>query len=125
MRKGITIEQVESALELTIKHNVDTRSTIIFGDEIESIETSQQTLNWWLAHKPYSSIAIDMIIAFPGSTLYSRAIKNGRISDPIMFLKAGCPIINLSNVMSDEQYNDLVNRVGKHNHISYSIHKFK
>ena len=125
MRKNITIEQVEHALELTINAGLDTRSTIILGDEVETIETAYKTINWWLEHKKASSIVIDMIIAFPGSTLYKNARKNGRIPDPVKFLNDGCPIINLSTHMSDEEYLKLVGDISRHNKIKYNVCNYK
>lgn len=59
MRKKITIEQVEYALNLTISAGLDTRSTIIFGDSEESMETADNTINWWLENRKKSSIALD------------------------------------------------------------------
>jgi radical SAM superfamily enzyme YgiQ (UPF0313 family) len=119
MRKHITIEQVEYALDMTIGAGLDTRSTIIVGDEFETQESAYRTLHWWQKNKRYSSISLDMIIAFPGSTLYKNACKNGKISDPIQFLKDGCPIINLSRYMSGEDFIKLVEDVSKRNGISY------
>ena len=124
MRKNITIEQVEKALEITINAGLDTRSTIIFGDAVETVESAQRTLDWWMEHHKYSSIAIDMIIAFPGSTLYRNARKNGRICNPQQFLRDGCPIINLSENLTDKQYEELVLKISHYNCISYKIHKY-
>lgn len=111
MRKHITIEQVEYALELTINAGLDTRSTIILGDSIESPESARRTINWWKAHKHRSAIDLGMIIAFPGSTLYQRARQDGKIPDPHRFLYDGCPIINLSSRMSNEEYVALAKEV--------------
>ena len=124
MRKNITINQVEKALNLTINAGLDTRSTIIFGDTAETVASAQRTLDWWLKHRKYSSIAIDMIIAFPGSTLYRNARKNGRIPDPQQFLKDGCPIINLSENLTEKEYEELTLKISSYNYISYNIHKY-
>lgn len=125
MHKNITIEQVERALNLTIGAGLDTRSTIILGDAEETVESAYRTINWWLEHRKYSSIVIDMIIAFPGSILYKNARLNGRIPDPIRFLHDGCPIINLSTKMNDEEYLKLVQDVSYCNHIQYNVHDYK
>lgn len=125
MRKNITIEQVEYALNLSISAGLDTRSTIILGDEIETMESAYRTIDWWKQHRKNSSIVMDMIIAFPGSTLYKHACKNGRIPDPVQFLKDGCPILNLSTMMTDEEYSKLVNDISKFNHISYNVYNYK
>ena len=60
-----------------------------------------------------------MIIAFPGSTLYKNACTNGKISDPVQFLKDGCPIVNLSRYMSDNDFRLLLEDVSKNNGIIY------
>ncbi len=111
MRKQITIEQVEYALDLTIAAGLDTRSTIILGDSIESMQSARHTIDWWKAHKHRSAIDLGMIIAFPGSTLYHRARRDGRIPDPLQFLHDGCPIINLSSRMTNAEYVALAKEV--------------
>ncbi len=120
MRKKITIEQVEYALDLTINAGLDTRSTIILGDAIESPESARRTIDWWKAHKHRSAIDIGMIIAFPGSTLYKQARKNGRIPDPVKFLHDGCPIINLSSRMTNEEYVSLAKEIENLSGISFN-----
>ncbi len=120
MRKKITIEQVEYALDLTINGGLDTRSTIILGDAIESPESARRTIDWWKAHKHRSAIDIGMIIAFPGSTLYKQARKNGRIPDPVKFLHDGCPIINLSSRMTNEEYVSLAKEIENLSGISFN-----
>lgn len=120
MRKHITIEQVEYALDLCISAELDTRSTIILGDVIESNESANRTITWWKEHKHRSSIDIGMIIAFPGSALYNQARKNGRIPDPVKFLHDGCPILNLSQRMDNDDYEKLAAEVGRMSGIKFS-----
>lgn len=121
MRKNITIEEVEYALNLTIEAGLETRSTLILGDRLETVETAYKTVDWWLEHRKYSSIALDMIIAFPGSALYKEARKNGKIPDPVRFLRDGCPIINLSVKMQDEEYKRLVADISSYNQVQYNV----
>jgi radical SAM superfamily enzyme YgiQ (UPF0313 family) len=125
MRKQITVEQVEQALETCDSAGLRTRSTIILGDIEETVESANRTLDWWMRHKSRFSISIDMIIAFPGSALYRQACSSGLISDPVRFLRDGCPIINLSRRMSDEDYKQLVEKVSETNGISYNIFNYK
>jgi hypothetical protein len=47
-----------------------------------------------------------MIHIFPGTALYNQAFERGIIKDKIDFLKAGCPLINVSH-LSDDEYKDL------------------
>jgi radical SAM superfamily enzyme YgiQ (UPF0313 family) len=125
MRKNITIEQVERALDLTIEAGLDTRSTIILGDEAETVESARRTIEWWKEHHKLSSIVMDMIIAFPGSTLYKNARRNGRIPDPVRFLQDGCPILNLSPYLTDEEYKELVQEVSSYNCIPYQVFNYR
>ena len=120
MRKHITIEQVEYALDLCISSGLDTRSTIILGDVIESVESARRTIQWWKEHKHRSSIDIGMIIAFPGSALYHQARRNGRIPDPVRFLHDGCPILNLSERMTNQEYQALASEVGRLSGIQFT-----
>jgi radical SAM superfamily enzyme YgiQ (UPF0313 family) len=124
MRKQITIEQVEQALNMTIGAGLDTRSTIIIGDEYETKESAYRTLQWWQQNKRFSSISLDMIIAFPGSTLYKNACKSKKISDPVKFLKDGCPVINLSRYMNNKEFAELTNEISECNGIPYQIKSY-
>lgn len=124
MRKNITIEQVEKALDMTISAGLDTRSTIILGDDQETLESAARTLAWWKEHKRRSAIDLGLIIAFPGSTLYKRARANGRIPDPVQFLKDGCPVINLSVNLSDEEFLSIASTVSECSGIEFNIKNY-
>lgn len=63
---------------------------------------------------------VDMIIAFPGSVLYKRAVRAGTIPDPVQFLKDGCPIVNVSS-MSNEEFTQVVSLVENENHRKYNV----
>lgn len=124
MKKNITIEQVEYALDLCINAGLDTRSTIILGDSEETIESSSTTLNWWFEHKKRSSIDLGLIIAFPGSTLYKQALKSGKIPDPIQFLFDGCPVINLSRHLSEDEFENLASQITDYSGIHFNIKNY-
>ena len=121
MHKNITIEQVEAALDMCIDAGLDTRSTLILGDEEETIESAERTISWWLAHKKRSAIDIGLIIAFPGSTLYKHAVRNGKIPDTVRFLRDGCSVVNLSRNMTFEQFRQIADKVSEHSGINFNI----
>jgi radical SAM superfamily enzyme YgiQ (UPF0313 family) len=125
MRKHITVEQVEKALQLTADAGLGTRSTIILGDAVETMETAWKTFDWWMNYKRRFSISMDMIIAFPGSALYKQACANGRIPDPVRFLKDGCPVINLSTKMSDEEFEQLTSKIAEYNGVKYTVYNYR
>lgn len=120
MRKGITLSQIEMALDMLKEAGLNSRSGVIFGDSAETLETAMFTLDWYERSKDKYRLFVDMIIAFPGSTLYKRACSNGVISNPVTFLQDGCPIINVSE-MSDSEFLKLVKRIESINHRKYNI----
>ncbi len=124
MRKNITIEQVEAALKMTIDAGLDTRSTIILGDEQETIESARRTLDWWKEHRKYSAIDLGLIIAFPGSTLYKHARKNGKIPDPVKFLNDGCPVVNLSENITDKEFLEIAADISRFSGIRFNIRNY-
>lgn len=124
MRKNITIEQVEVALKMTIDAGLDTRSTIILGDEQETIESARRTLDWWKEHRKYSAIDLGLIIAFPGSTLYKHARKNGKIPDPVKFLNDGCPVVNLSENITAKEFHEIAADISRFSGIEFNIRNY-
>jgi len=53
MRKHITIEQIEKALELTYKAGIAIQGGFVFGDINEDMITANNTLQWWENHRDY------------------------------------------------------------------------
>ena len=124
MRKGITRAQIECALDMLHRAGLNSRSGVIFGDEVETYETAQNTLQWFRDNNNRYRLFVDMIISFPGSTLYRHACKKGIIPDPVQFLKDGCPIVNVS-AMNDEEFKLLVSQVEKINYRKYNVKYYK
>lgn len=120
MRKGITLKQIETALDMLKEAGLNSRSGVIFGDSAETYDTAMFTLDWFLKNCNRYRMFVDMIIAFPGSTLYKRACQSGIIPDPVKFLQDGCPIINVSK-MNNHQFADLVHKIEKVNYRKYNV----
>jgi radical SAM superfamily enzyme YgiQ (UPF0313 family) len=66
MRKGITREMIEKALNLLKEAGLNSRSGLIFGDTVETYETALRSLEWFHRHRLDYRLFVDMIIAFPG-----------------------------------------------------------
>jgi anaerobic magnesium-protoporphyrin IX monomethyl ester cyclase len=109
MKKQITIEQTNKALELVHDAGIGIQGVLIFGDKAETIETAKTSLNWWMEHIHYD-IQLSAIITYPGTEIYKYALSRGIISDPVQFIKDGCPLVRLSN-MTDDQYNWLFDQL--------------
>lgn len=101
MKKYITIEQIEKALKLIYDAKVPFSGNFIFGDINETVETAQNTLDWWNKHPEYS-LNLWPIVTYPGSYLYKYACENNIIKDKVKFLKDGCPAINVSKLNTSE-----------------------
>ncbi len=123
MRKNITVEQSENALEIIRRNGLSPVGNFIFGDISETKETASNTLQWWKNNQEYT-ISLKMIRTLPGSYLYKHALANNLIEDRAQFLKDGCPYINVSK-MSDSEMRDLTNTISvldmeKTQNIAYS-----
>lgn len=103
MNKKITIEQTEKALKLVYDAGIAIQGVLIFGDPAETIESAQRTLNWWKEHIHYE-LMLSLIITYPGTALYKYALENNIITDPVQFIKDGCPVVRLAKKLSNEEY---------------------
>lgn len=124
MRKGITLAQIERALDMLREAGLNSRSGVIFGDTVETFESAMFTLDWFKKNYTKYRMFVDMIIAFPGSVLYRRACESGVIPNPVEFLKDGCPIVNVSQ-MNDMEFVDLVRIIEKMNYRKYNVKFYK
>lgn len=124
MRKGITLTQIEHALDMLRDAGLNSRSGVIFGDTVETFETAMFTLDWFKRNYTKYRMFVDMIIAFPGSVLYRRACDSGVIPNPVEFLKDGCPIVNVSQ-MNDAEFATLVTTIEKMNYRKYNVKYYK
>lgn len=120
MRKGINLEQIETALDMLKDAGLNSRSGVIFGDTVETYATAMFTLDWFMQNSNRHRMFVDMIIAFPGSTLYKRACRLGVIPDSVQFLQDGCPIVNVSK-MDNREFADLVHKIEKVNYRKYNV----
>ncbi|MCP3873431.1 MAG: hypothetical protein GY699_09795 [Desulfobacteraceae bacterium] len=104
MKKKITIEQIENALELTRKNELNIQGNFIFGDKAETIETMVETLNWWFKHPEYN-INLSRIVPYPGTQLYKYAIEKKLFkNDRIEYIKTGfigLKKLNLTQIPDD------------------------
>ena len=102
MQKNITRAQIENAFSLCEKVGLEAQGGLIFGDLEETVETAMETISWWKIH-PTWNISLGWIIAYPGSYDYKVACKRGLISDPVQYIKDGCPEVNFSKMTDEER----------------------
>lgn len=123
MKKHITAEQINSALQMTYDADLDIQGGFIFGDAAETTDTAARTLEWNAAHSHYA-LELNMIHIFPGTPLYNHAFEKGIIKDKVQYLIDGCPLINVSQ-LTDSEYRNLSSRLYEKNMRSrYSPFKY-
>jgi len=101
MKKHIKLSQIENALELTYRAKVGIQGNFIFGDQAETWETANQTLQWWFNNRKYL-INLSGVRAYPGTELYYKALEKGLIKDKIKFIEAECPFLNWTEMSNEE-----------------------
>jgi radical SAM superfamily enzyme YgiQ (UPF0313 family) len=111
MKKNITVEQIEYALDLIYKTGLPSKGSFIFGDIEEDLESIKNTCDWYKNHLNYS-IILHRIMVFPGTVLYKYALEKGIIKDKLKYLEEGCPFVNLTK-LSDEVYEDALKKAFK------------
>jgi len=80
MKKGISVGQIEKAIELTRKARMTIQGNFIFGDPAETLETAKETLR--LARR-YKCLHLGkmFIKPYPGSQLYHDLVDRKAIKD--------------------------------------------
>jgi radical SAM superfamily enzyme YgiQ (UPF0313 family) len=102
MRKNLTIDLIDKNLKMVYDAEIPFGCNLLFGDSEDTLETCRNNLAWNKSHPEYN-VSLLNIAVFPGTHLYKRAVKEGKIEDRIQFLKDGCPPINVSK-MTDTEY---------------------
>lgn len=85
MRKKITPEQIDKTVSATLAHGISVQGNFLFGDPKETIETAQETLDYWRTHLDFG-IVLYWIIPIPGSAVHRYALKKGLLGELEDFL---------------------------------------
>lgn len=113
MRKHITLEEIESALKNAYEIGISAPGVLIFGDPVETKETAENTIKWWMTHPEYN-IVLTTVQVYPGSEIWDYAIKEGllpTLEKQVEHVVSGCPKLNLTK-LSDEEFSNLCTRIG-------------
>jgi radical SAM superfamily enzyme YgiQ (UPF0313 family) len=88
MQKGVRVEQIENALQVTRDAKITIQGNWIFGDPQETPETVRETIEFNRKHLPYL-IHLDFLLAYPGTPMYFDALNKGLVKDGIKFYESG------------------------------------
>lgn len=86
MRKNITIQQVKDFYRNCSEVGLTAQGAIMFGNETETVEELVETVDL-VIQEDIHSIGGSLLISYPGTEVYKRALDNGRISDEYAYLK--------------------------------------
>lgn len=109
MKKNITISQIDNALECIYYNDMVVEFNLLFGDVKETIETSNESLNW-AKENPQYNIHLAPILVLPGSKIYDDTINKLPISKRIEYLEAGNYDINITKLNSKD-YNKTMQKI--------------
>ena len=127
MRKHITSEQIRKSIQGVSDRNCVVQGSFIFGDTAETLETAQETLDFYLNNQDIikNAAQLTFIMAFPGTPIYKSAVARGIIQDERDYIENTIPKVcntvtpmNLT-MMSDEDFEILKNRVWTAEYISH------
>lgn len=110
IKKGITIEQSEKAINICQKLNIPYFPNFIIGFPEETDNTINETNNFIKRNKIKDNIWINFIICYPKTKLYDYAIKNKIITNEDDYLSnlgplGEKPYINISRWSDEELIN--------------------
>jgi len=92
-KKNTTIEKIEKTLQDSYDAHVGIQGNIILGGFDETQETASAAMAWILKHKHFT-INATAVTPYPGTDLYKRCVKEGKI-DPEKYILSGCPNIKM------------------------------
>lgn len=113
MNKGQTVEQIERAVKICQKLDMDMKVQLIMGYPGEDSETISETIGLFkrLGHP---GRRFHLVTPLPGSTLYEDVVSRGIIKDEEQYLHAlskrdsgfskGLPLVNLTQFSDQELY---------------------
>ena len=110
MRKRTTVNQADKAMRLTYDHYITAEGNLIFGDIRETLETANDSMNWWAKNRCYSAALVQIII-LPGTELYQTAMLSGKITDSEENFGRCREDVNAS-LIEDQDFHELVKSIG-------------
>lgn len=119
MKKPITPQQIDSAIKICLKLKMPVVGNFIFGDVAETFETAKETLEYW-KNNTQGQVKLFFIQPYPGSEIYQHCINKGIIKDKLDYIKNHMPhtnFFNMTNSLSDKQYQDLVKLICEYRNI--------
>ncbi len=135
MKKNITVKQVKAFYRNCKEIGLTAQGSIMFGNETETQEELVQTIDL-MVHEDIHSVGGALLIAYPGTEAYQRALDQGRIKDEYNYLKnldfsdisskgtfRNAHYLNLSGMSDDALFQTMTKQACRHH--TYNYLKFK
>lgn len=114
MKKGITLQQMVDAIEITEEAGLGIQGNFIFGDIAETSETIAETVDFYNTRCINHMINFGFVTPYPGSEIFDNCINKGLISDRQKYYenvgKFNRQSINMTT-MTDDELQGLVSAV--------------
>ena len=88
MKKGVRLEQIINAIDLTKKHQIALTGNWIFGDPAETVQTCLETIEFNRRYD-YMNFSMFFLLPYPGTPLYFDILEKGSIKDKLNFYLTG------------------------------------
>jgi radical SAM superfamily enzyme YgiQ (UPF0313 family) len=134
MKKNITVQQVKDFYRNCRKVGLTAQGAIMFGNETETQEELVQTIDLMI-HEDIHSIGGALLISYPGTEVYKRALANGQIEDEYQYLKnldfsdisfqgtfRNVQYLNVSNMADDVLFRTMAKQACRHR--TYNYYKY-
>jgi len=109
MMKKVTKADNENALNMSLEAGLRPLGNIILGDPVETEETMQESIDWWLEH-PEHDIYMGFLLPIPDAQVYRYAIANGLVTGTVQYTKEKFPVVNLTKI-PDRRFNKIKRRI--------------
>ena len=97
MQKKSKRERIEQTLKQTHDAKIGIQGNLIFGDTAETLETANESMNWW-AHNRQYQIYLSRLQVYPGSPDYIVAVRDEMIPDRVKYSEDLPIYLNISNM---------------------------
>jgi len=116
MKKGTKVESIKKAIELTSEAGIGAQGNFIFGDIAETVETAQETLDFYNENCRKLMVFLSHIMPYPGSEIFQHCLDKDIIKDKQRYYEQLSPFglhkINMSE-MPDSVFFQFIDKIEK------------
>ncbi|WP_109105511.1 radical SAM protein [Azospirillum sp. TSO35-2] len=109
MKKKSKKERISLVMESTYNKKIGIQGNLIFGDTNETLETANESLDWWANNRHYM-VNINRLQVYPGSPDYIEAVRDGLITNRVGYIESQFVDLNISK-MNDEDLSILSTKI--------------